>query len=274
MPGKITEEILKSLRQLVPDPNITVDDVVVGLGYTGVKLSTGHVGLSFTFQTEMQRSQSKLHERAGSLAGSKAMKLANMARSWDLGQCVVGVATMNALSSIAMEKKSGDYNVSRGNICGEICFRKEDVVTVVGNIRPLVNYFRQRVKRIYVLERDLARRESYTLPDTASEEILPRSTVVIITGTTLVNGTLEHLIDLCARAKKAREIAVVGATAGVLPDPLFRRGVTVVGGARVLDSEKLLQIVAEGGGTHELKRTFEFINLRPRKQFSPEDMNN
>lgn len=263
MPGRIVNEILSSLQDMIPDiDRITVGKVILGLGYTGVRLSTGHVGICFTFQTEISPRCCQVNKRAGKLAGSKAMEMANMARSWDLSESVVGFATVNALSSIAIARNEGMYFISKGNIFDEITFKKSDVVVFVGRIDPLVKRIQGKVNEIYILERDLMRREIGILPDTACEEVLPKASVAILTGTTLVNGTIDRLIEL---SKEARETAVVGASASVLPDPLFKRGVTIVGGIKVLDPNKLLQIVAEGGGTQQLKAAAEFINLRSKR---------
>ncbi|MDT8377324.1 MAG: DUF364 domain-containing protein [Desulfotignum sp.] len=49
-------------------------------------------------------------------------------------------------------------------------------------------------------------------------------------------------------------------TAGGLPDPLFKRGVRVVGGVEVTHPDKLLEIVSLGGsGYHFLDRYTERI---------------
>lgn len=262
MPGKIVNDILALLHRGVPDlERITVEKVILGLGYSGVKLSTGQVGVCFTFQTEISLSCCQIYKRAGTLAGSSAVDMMNMARSWDLSESVVGIATVNALSSICIDNNPQAYLVSKGNILDQIAFEKEDTVVFVGRISPLINRIEGKVDKIFVLERDLNRRENGVLPDTACEEVLPRADVAIISGTTLANGTIDRLIEL---PRKAREIAIVGASASVVPDPLFQRGATGVGGIRALDPDKLLQIVAEGGGTPQLKAAAEFINLRPK----------
>ena len=262
MPGKIVNDILDLLPNVISDiNNITVDKVILGLGYTGVRLSTGHVGVCFTFQTEISPGCCQIYKKAGRLIGSTAKELMNMARSWDLSESVIGIATVNALSSIYITKNKEAYVISSGNISDYIAFEKEDIVVFAGRIGPLIKRIEAKVKRVYVLERDLARRDRGVLPDTACEEVLPQANVAIITGTALVNGTIDRLIEL---SEGAREIAVVGASASVLPDPLFKRGVTCVGGIKVLDPDKLMQIVAEGGGTQQLKAAAEFINLRPK----------
>lgn len=266
MPGTITSEILKLLQEVVPKVDeILVDQIVIGVGYTAVHLTTEHVGVCFTFQAEVNPHYCHAHNRAGSLAGANALETAAMAKSWDLSESVIGLATMNALSSVVFEKDPKRYCLSRGNVLDEIKFAKDDLVVMVGNMLPLREEIVNKVKQVYVLERDPMRRENGVLPDTASEGILPEADVVIITGTSLANGTVDRLLEL---SQDAREVAVAGASASVLPDPLFNRGVTVVGGIRALDSRKLLQVIAEGGGTKQLKKAAEFINLKPLKNQS------
>jgi uncharacterized protein (DUF4213/DUF364 family) len=60
---------------------------------------------------------------------------------------------------------------------------------------------------------------------------------VVITSSTLLNGTLEGLLDV---TREAGFRAVVGPGASFVPDPLFDRRVDVVGGMQVIDREKLI----------------------------------
>ncbi|MEM4978977.1 MAG: DUF364 domain-containing protein, partial [Candidatus Nezhaarchaeales archaeon] len=84
----------------------------------------------------------------------------------------------------------------------------------------------------------------------------------IITGTTLANGTIDRLLEL---SKNARDVVLVGPTASTLPDPLFKHGVTIIGGVRVIDSEKVIQVVSEGGGTPSLKEACKQVVIRQRE---------
>jgi uncharacterized protein (DUF4213/DUF364 family) len=264
MPGMIINEILTLLEELVSNvEDILVDKVIVGLGYTAVHLTTGQTGVCFTFQTEIAPYCCQAHKKAGDLAGTGAITMAKMATSWDLSESVIGLATINALSSIVIERKQARYSLLKGNVLKHIKFDKSDVVVMIGNMLPLKEKIIQKVKRTYILERDPMRRQGGVLSDIASEELLPKADVAVVTGTSLANGTIDRLLQL---AREAREIAVVGASASVLPEPLFNHGVTIVGGIRVLDAEKLLQIVAEGGGTRQLKKATEFVTLRAISQ--------
>ncbi|MBU0513967.1 MAG: Fis family transcriptional regulator, partial [Proteobacteria bacterium] len=56
--------------------------------------------------------------------------------------------------------------------------------------------------------------------------------------------TLEGILET---AKEGAEIAVMGPTAGIVPEPLFERGVRVVGGVWVRDADGLLDLLSAGG---------------------------
>lgn len=83
--------------------------------------------------------------------------------------------------------------------------------------------------------------------------------MLVITGTTLLNNTLEPLL---ATAKPGGAIVVVGPTASMLPDAFFRRGVTMLGGDIVTDPDVLLDTIAEGGsGYHFFGKSAEKTNI-------------
>lgn len=96
----------------------------------------------------------------------------------------------------------------------------------------------------------------------ASEELLPNASVVIITGTAIANGTIDRLLEL---SRGARYIALIGPSATVVPNPLFERGVSAIAGVIAVDSERVMQIVSEGGGTPQLKAAVKFVVIEPAK---------
>ncbi len=129
---------------------------------------------------------------------------------------------------------------------------------MVGHIKPFTPVFRARAKALYILERS-PRREEGVLPDTACERLVPEADVVVITGSALANGTLDRLLEL---AMDAGTVAIVGPTASCLPDPLFDRGVDYVGGIRIRDADRAMQILSEGGGTPQLRRAGGFVTFK------------
>jgi uncharacterized protein (DUF4213/DUF364 family) len=258
---KVADALLSCLKSKILDiDKIKVNAVCLGLGFTGVKLSTGHVGLCHSLQSETSAKCCQIVRRAGTLAGTPALSLAEFIESWDIIERVVGAATLNALSQIILARQSQNYEISEGNLIDQIDIGQADTVALVGNIRPIVSVIRSKTRKLYIFERGGIVDED-VLPDIACEEFLPKSNVVIITGTAFANGTIDRVLEL---SSKARYIALIGPSATLVPDPLFERGVSAIAGVIVVDSEKAMQIVAEGGGTPQLKVATRFVVIKPK----------
>jgi len=260
--SRIIDEALAIVERAIPNlDEVKAVRVCAGWGYTGVKLSTGHVGICHSLLGEQAAHCCGVVRRAGQLAGSPAIELARLAKSWDLSESVVGVATLNALSQMILSEER--YAIDEGNFIDYIKSRarRGDTVAVVGNMRPLVEALRGRVRRLYVFERSPRFFDEYTLPDAACEELLPEADVVVVSGSAIANKTIDRVLEL---SKRAREIGVLGPSAGLVPDPLFKRGVGVVGTIKPIDADRLLQIIEEGGGMPQLKPAVKFINIRPK----------
>ncbi|MHC1586645.1 MAG: Rossmann-like domain-containing protein [Candidatus Hecatellaceae archaeon] len=266
MPGRIVGEILAFLFKHASKAfQRKVSNVCIGLNYTGVQLDTGHLGLCATLPGELNIECCEIFDRAGSLAGNWLFDLVKLAGSWKPLEAVVGLAAVNAASQMFFGEKTGDYWVVWGNIVNELKVDRDDTVVMVGNIRPIAEALKAKAGMLYILERSprLREAEPYHLPDTACEEYLPRASVAVITASTLVNGSIDRLLELTL---KAREVAVVGPTTPLTPDVFFNHGVTLLGGVHVTRPEAALRVIMEGGGTRELKRACELVNIRPKKR--------
>ena len=73
----------------------------------------------------------------------------------------------------------------------------------------------------------------------------------MISGAALVNDTIDTILELSSGAE---EVAVVGATASVYPEPLFRRGIDIVAGFRLSSDtiDEAVEAVSLGYGTRRL----------------------
>jgi uncharacterized protein (DUF4213/DUF364 family) len=68
-----------------------------------------------------------------------------------------------------------------------------------------------------------------------NEFFLSRSDVVILTGSSLVNGTFAELL---AYSRRARSVGLYGPSVGIIPDVLFEQGVDFVLSHRIRDPER------------------------------------
>jgi hypothetical protein len=183
-----------------------------------------------------------------------------MARSWDVNESVLGFATLNALSQKFLDEVKPAFNIKFSNFINELRVKSSGTVVMVGSLHPFIKPIREKAKELYIIERSPILREEGTFPDTAAEDLLPQGDVVVATGSSLANGTIDRILELY---NNAREFALVGPSANVISNPLFDRGVTAIGGVKILDGDRMIQIIAEGGGIPQLKPVTEFITIRP-----------
>ncbi len=162
----------------------------------------------------------------------------------------VAIAALNALSATCWELGiTGPYKMEINKDAQDaIRMPVETSVAVVGAFAPVLRTLKRRGGTWWVIEQDprtlKGEEVQHYTPAKESDEIIQRADVLIITGVTLVNHTLDAILSL---ARPGAEIVLMGPTAGLLPDPLFERGVRLVGGVWVRKSDRLLDVLAAGG---------------------------
>lgn len=253
--SEVKEQLLAEIPKI---DEVHVETMRLGLGYSGLKLDTGHAGVCNSMLSEATLDCCEVLLKAGTLAGRPVTAFLGFIESWDFIERIMGVSALNALSQIVFDENPDRYLVERRNLVDVVEVQPADTVVMVGHIKPFTPVFKAKAKTLYILERNPNKYEGI-LPDTASEKLLPEADVVVITGSTLSNGTLDRLLEL---TNNARTVAIVGPTASCLPDPLFSRGVDYVGGIRICNADKAMQILSEGGGTPQLKRAGEFVTFK------------
>jgi uncharacterized protein (DUF4213/DUF364 family) len=249
-----TRAWLRDLREVLGGKPVMVSDVRIGVFYTAVQLETGHVGVAFTprdlADTVCCPRSAANAPPAGRMGRRDAWVLAEYAHSpASLRRCV-GVAVLNGLSSLAM----GQHGVPGGRMLRGVDALEAaevhgtDRVAMVGAFVPFIKALKHRVADLYVVDkhRDALKADElpFWRPTTQLGEILSRATVVIITGSALVEGGIGRLL---AVETKARTVVLAGPTASPWPPTFFERGVHILGGIRILDGGAMLRIVSEGG---------------------------
>jgi uncharacterized protein (DUF4213/DUF364 family) len=100
----------------------------------------------------------------------------------------------------------------------------------------------------------------YNIPPELAAEKVFQADILIITGTTLINDTLEGLLE---QRKPGAQVIVVRPTASGLPDAFFRRGVNIVGGVMMTEPDGVLDLIAEGGsGYHFFEKGADRIVIQ------------
>ena len=253
---------------------ITVERAVVGLFFTGVKLSNGAAGASATPIKSIPEavccpSSAMAMPFPGKSRGRRAADLAREALSGHGIRRAVGIAAVNALAEVCWQR--------RPHPDVELCYdidafdateiRPGDKVVVIGAFVPFLKELKRRGQGYLVLEQDPGTLKADELPffrpAEQAPEILPNADVALITGATLVNNTLEELLAL---TRPDARVTVVGPTVGMLPDAFLARGADVLGCVRITEPDAFLDLLAEGGsGYHFFGRSAQKLVLVRRR---------
>ena len=184
---------------------------------------------------------------AGKLRGRPALELAEWAKSDNLLEATIGMATINSLIDVDDAKcvKENAFDVLVGKGSGKS-------IAIVGHF-PWVPELREVASKLWVIEQ---RPRGEDLPEAAAAEILPQADVVGLTGTAFTNHTVENLLNLC----QGSFVVVIGPTSPLSP-VLFDYGVDVIAGAKVVDAEKAIRCLSEGAMFRQIQG-IELVNMK------------
>ena len=220
--------------------------------FCALELEDGSVGLSYVlFDVTLAR----LHAGGDSLgiAGSDALQLARRYASADFFGKALGFAAANALTRCLFDRAGFRPGTSADSI-GQMQPQAGEHIGMIGLFRPLLGRILQSGARLTVVElkAELAgSAEGYRVTLDADE--LATCDKVVSTSTLLLNDTLDRMLGCC---RNARWFAMVGPSAGCLPDALFSRGVTLLGGSWITDRRGFLDALARGESRSEYADKF------------------
>lgn len=238
-----------------------VSDVRVGVFYTAIEISTGDVGVAFTprdlSDTVCCPKTAAGAPPAGRLVGVKAWDAAEYALAPSALRRAVGIATLNALSAAAIKR----HGLPKGTLHEKLdaldaaAIAPDDEVVMVGAFVPFIKRLTGRVAGLRVIDkhRDALKAEEQDLwtPPQRTSEALKNASVVILSGSALVEGGAEELLRA---SESARVRVMAGPTTPLWPRPFFECGVVILGGIRVLNGRDLLTIVGQGGSGYFFER--------------------
>jgi uncharacterized protein (DUF4213/DUF364 family) len=269
---KILEETAALVREKTGKTfaDLTVERAVVGLFFTGVKLSSGLGGICYTPVKDIPKavccpSSAGRIFNPETLNGMSVEEVLTGLSSNEPIKTALAISTLNALSTACWEKGTqGNYTITKKMDAQDaVNMPVEKSVAVVGAFVPTLQALKARGGTWWVIEKEpetlLPEEMPHFVPAEDAEKIIRQADILIVTGVTLINHTLEGIL---AAANPHAAIAVMGPTASSLPEPLFKRGVSIVGGVCVTHPDKLLDILSTGGsGYHFLDRYADRIVL-------------
>jgi uncharacterized protein (DUF4213/DUF364 family) len=233
-------KIIDALIDSLTGTDVPVTDVCTGAFWTSV--TTRYTGLAATYRDlDPQHSDHPAAiEDAGRLIDKPARALVEYARSDNTVAAAIGVATINSLIEIeeaaCTEASAYDLLAEKG---------KGRDVAVVGHF-PFILKLRGIARNVFVIEK---RVRPGDLSADEAPNVLPRCDVVCLTGTALINHTLEGLLDLC----KSAYVVLTGPSSPLTP-VLFDFGIDAICGARVTDAAQVRQYITPGASFRQVRR--------------------
>lgn len=233
-------EILSRLISALPGDG-KVKHVCIGANWTAVV--SRHCGLSSTFQDPPPH---RTVRDCGRLTQKSALGLVEYARSNIQLEASIGMAAINSLIDVDEDRciKLNAFEVlaEKG--------RDRDIA-IVGHF-PFIPRLRRLARTLWVLEK---RPREGDFPSEDAKEILPKADVVGITGTSLINHTIDGLLDLC---KADSWVMMIGSTTPLSPI-LFDYGIDMIAGSKVIDQQMAIRCISEGATFRQIEGVVHLV---------------
>lgn len=230
--------------------------------FCAIELEGGAFGLSYVMLGDTLRALLATHGSSGSapLAGADPMVLGERLGGGSGVERALALAAINALTD-SVWRRVGYEPPPAGNSLGDVVLGPKDHLGMIGFFPPLVQRVAEAGGRLSVVEMNEAmvtrQRERYPQITIGEDRaLLADCNRVVGTSTMLLNDTLDAML---AAAPRATQFAVIGPSAGLWPDALFERGVTLLGGTRVTDTVAFAAAMAAGESFSACTRKFAIV---------------
>jgi uncharacterized protein (DUF4213/DUF364 family) len=262
-----TVELIKQTYLIHDVEPPKISKVILGLGYTGVKITThesdSFLGLAATVPSIVDNTNCSKMEFAGNLTNIALFELMEWSFDPPNIRKIVGLATINAASQHIFKIKNS-YTKLKDDLLTQLNIDKGTKITVIGLMKPLIRKLSKITKSITLVENSIPVAAEFNefkfrnkIDQLRNKDF--STDLLFCTGTSLINNTIERILELFRN--KARKIILIGPSASMIPDILFENGVNIVGGMKILDSEAVIRVIQEGGGTKSFKQYGKKYNL-------------
>ncbi|MGI6119839.1 MAG: Rossmann-like domain-containing protein [Desulfosporosinus sp.] len=189
----------------------SVRDLVIGISLIGCQLDNGAVGVSYVLRDGLPHGCSAF-PYAQKVIGRSAVEIAD----WIIfGGDNLQRAIASAVLAAASCGQDFPDNVKVGMPFG-MKLQPDDTVGMIGIIAPVAMQIANLVKELIVFDEGVSIHGGNVMVHPMEEQpkLLPTCDVVVLSGTTTINGSIDGLLELCA---KAREVLMVGASTPMFP---------------------------------------------------------
>ena len=152
----------------------------------------------------------------------------------------LGLVAINAISQYIFRHSNFPFDITTDSL-GLLNITQGDSPGMVGFFRPLINHLKKMDIKIVIIEKKehlVKKTENWEV--TLDPSRLSECNKILITSTTVLNESIDEILKFCSQAEK---ISMIGPTAGFLPDPLFKRGLNIVGGSFISNSNLFMELI-------------------------------
>ena len=232
---KVLKDIITNLKE-----NSPVREVRKGIFWTAV--ASKQCGLASTMMYESCSQENNDNPYPPSFTEKTALELAQCVFSESISDASLGLAAINSLIDI---DESRCIDINAGELLTHMGVDKN--VSVIGHF-PFSEELRRITKNLWIIEKRL---KPGDYPERDAKNYLPRSDIIAISSTTLINHTFQEILNLCPESS----IKMLLGPSTPMSAVLFDYGIDIISGSKVVDEEKALKYISEGVNFRQLKRT-------------------
>ena len=210
--------------------------------FGALELEDGSIGIVFV---NLSPEIKKMYEKTDVSHYSEmdALELVRKFTSPSEWEKTLGLAAINAISQHFLKEVHYQFDFTTNSL-GLLNLRSGDTVGMVGFFPPLIKQINeQSIKLIVIEKKEHLVRKKETWEVTLDPSRLLECNKILCTSTTVLNDTIDEILRFSSAAEK---FSIIGPTAGFLPDPLFNRGVDVVGGTYIDNPDLFMRLIKSG----------------------------
>jgi len=209
--------------------------------FMAISLEGGAAGVSFVLVPDEKMKEYKALQ-SQEFAGKNPQEFALEFGSHDPVKEILSLAAINAICQHVMRQTNFAIDEATDSM-GLLSVSEGDRIGMVGFFFGLIKTIEKAGAEMVIIEKNQKYIQKYPhLPVTLDASQLSTCNKILCTSTTILNNSLDEILAHCA---PEAFVSIIGPTAGYFPDPLFARGVDVVGGRIVKNGTTFLQQLAE-----------------------------
>ncbi len=236
--------------------NLKFESVVIGIRYTCVLLSNGSCGVAYTLiDNKAKKESQKKYLSEKFISEQDLPTVMNYCTSKFSIFRSIGIAALNAFSqaNLIIDK-------TQENELFSIFSEKSGTVGMIGDIRPITQFFVQKGFNIKLLDKSSSPSDNPQITSIDNILELKNCNHVIVSGSALVFENFDLIRDILPTIQGER--VLIGPSAQIFPKIAFKHGFTFIGSSRIIDTTSTVRAIMEGGGYRAFKEFTQKYSFR------------